>query len=127
MFATIWRAHWGLQQDPFAGEDADKDTLLDEVDLSCVHSGFDRLFGSTKSPAPGVVFGEKGSGKSGLRRMMRRKLSKLEEERPEERPGCPSTVDGARIALADEARKRARVIDVRVRQHHGIDLSHIET
>ena len=85
MFATIWRAHWGLQQDPFAGEDADKDTLLDEVDLSCVHSGFDRLFGSTKSPAPGVVFGEKGSGKSGLRRMMRRKLSKLEEERPEER------------------------------------------
>ena len=65
MFIETWRKHWGLSQDPFACEDADKDLILTRMDSSAVHSGFDRLFGDPESPAPGIIFGEKGSGKSG--------------------------------------------------------------
>ena len=39
----------------------------------------DRLFGDPASPVPGVVFGEKGSGKSGLRRTMKRRLEQHNE------------------------------------------------
>lgn len=72
MFTQTWRTHWGLKEDPFACEDADKDLVLTSVDPAAVHSGFDRIFGNPKVPAPGIVFGEKGSGKSGLRLMMER-------------------------------------------------------
>ena len=58
MFAQTWRAHWGLTQDPFDCEDADKDLILARLDTGAVHAGFDRLFGNPAAPAPGVVFGE---------------------------------------------------------------------
>lgn len=85
MFAKTWREHWGLQQDPFDCEDADKDLVLARIDTGTVPTGFDRLFGSPLSPAPGVIFGEKGSGKSGLRRMMRRRLEEHNRAQPEHR------------------------------------------
>lgn len=85
MFIETWRKHWGLTQDPFACEDADKDLILTRMDSSAVHSGFDRLFGDPESPAPGIIFGEKGSGKSGLRLTMRRKLETFNYENPEKR------------------------------------------
>ena len=75
MFIETWRKHWGLTQDPFSCEDADKDVILPRMSETAVHSAFDRLYGDPLSPAPGIVFGEKGSGKSGLRLAMRRKLS----------------------------------------------------
>jgi hypothetical protein len=83
MFTQTWRAHWGLSGDPFACEDADKDAVLGRVDPSAVHSGFDRIFGDPESPAPGIVFGEKGAGKSGLRLMMRRRIQAHNEAHPE--------------------------------------------
>ncbi len=79
MFTQEWRDHWGLRTDPFACEDADKDFILAEIDSSAVHSGFDRIYGDPRMPAPGIVFGEKGSGKSGLRLMMRRRLDEYNE------------------------------------------------
>ena len=75
MFLQHWRAHWGLDSDPFSCEDADKDHLLDVVDPSAVHSSFDRVFGNPGSATPAVVFGEKGSGKSALRRIIQRRLA----------------------------------------------------
>ncbi|MEO0660079.1 MAG: hypothetical protein AAFZ87_00945 [Planctomycetota bacterium] len=75
MFPHTWRAHWALDEDPFVQEDADKDPVLARIPDTAVHSSFDRLFGSAGSPAPGVVFGEKGSGKSSLRLAMRRRLA----------------------------------------------------
>ncbi len=83
MFTQQWRAHWGLRTDPFACEDADKDLVLAEMDSSAVHSAFDRIFGSPHMPAPGIVFGEKGSGKSGLRLMMRRRLEEHNASSPD--------------------------------------------
>lgn len=85
MFTREWREHWGLEADPFACEDADKDFVLAELETSAVHTGFERVFGDPRVPAPGIVFGEKGSGKSGLRLMMKRRLAELEEQHPERR------------------------------------------
>ena len=75
----------GSRQDPFNCEDADKDLILTRMDASAVHSGFDRLFGDPASPSPGIVFGEKGSGKSGLRLTMRRRLEAYNEAHPDDR------------------------------------------
>ncbi|MFT5735354.1 MAG: hypothetical protein ACJA2W_002276 [Planctomycetota bacterium] len=74
MFPHTWRHHWALDEDPFVQEDADKDTVLARVPMEAVHSSFDRLYGSTDVPGPGIVFGEKGSGKSSLRLAMKRRL-----------------------------------------------------
>lgn len=74
MFPHTWRHHWALDEDPFVQEDADKDTVLARVPKEAVHSSFDRLYGSTEAPGPGIVFGEKGSGKSSLRLAMKRRL-----------------------------------------------------
>jgi hypothetical protein len=85
MFAQTWRNHWGLGEDAFAHEDADKDPVLSRVDAAAVHSAFDRIFGSPDSPAPSVVFGEKGSGKSGLRLALQRGLVEHNKQHPERR------------------------------------------
>ena len=74
MFPHTWRQHWSLDEDPFVQEDADKDPVLRRVPAEAVHSSFDRLYGSVEAPGPGVVFGEKGSGKSSLRLAMKRRL-----------------------------------------------------
>ncbi len=83
MFAETWRRHWGLEQDPFAHEDADKDPVLSRVDSRAVHSCFDRVYGDPGTPGPGIVFGEKGSGKSGLRLAVQRHLDAHNEAHPD--------------------------------------------
>jgi hypothetical protein len=93
MFTQTWREHWGLQADPFACEDADKDRLLSRIDLGAVHSGFDRVFGDPRVPGPGIVFGEKGSGKSGLRLMMKRRLEAHNAEHPDARVFVVESID----------------------------------
>ncbi len=80
MFTQEWRQHWKLDRDPFSSEDADKDAVLADVDAGAVHSGFDRIFGDPRMPAPGIAFGEKGSGKSALRLMMRRRIDTHNQE-----------------------------------------------
>ncbi len=83
MFTNEWQNYWGLERDPFACEDADKDFVLTELDAGSVHSGFDRIYGDPRMPAPGIVFGEKGSGKSGLRLMMKRRLEEHNASSPD--------------------------------------------
>ena len=85
MFAQTWRSHWGLTEDPFAHEDADKDPVLSRVDAQAVHSCFDRIYGNPATPGPGIVFGEKGSGKSGLRLAIQRRLEQHNEANPDAR------------------------------------------
>lgn len=85
MFTQKWREHWNLREEPFVCEDADKDDILQSMDSAAVHSGFDRVYGNPRVPAPAVVFGEKGSGKSALRLMMRRRLEQFNQENPDEK------------------------------------------
>ncbi|MDF1836569.1 MAG: hypothetical protein P1V35_01755 [Planctomycetota bacterium] len=85
MFADNWRDHWNLKEEPFVHEDADKDPVLAKLRAAAVHSSFDRLFGDPASPVPGIVFGEKGSGKSGLRRTMGRRLESYNADSPKKR------------------------------------------
>jgi hypothetical protein len=85
MFTDTWRRHWGLDEAPFVHEDADKDPILLKTDDTAVHSSFDRVFGDPATPVPGVVFGEKGSGKSGLRLAIRRRVERHNQEHPERR------------------------------------------
>lgn len=85
MFAQTWRQYWGMNQEPFMCEDADKDVILQSMDKSAVHSGFDRIYGNPNEPAPGIIFGEKGSGKSALRLMMRRNVEEFNEQNPEKK------------------------------------------
>ncbi len=93
MFADNWRDHWKLNEEPFVHEDADKDPVLAKLNAAAVHSSFDRLFGDPASPVPGIVFGEKGSGKSGLRRTMRRRLQDYNSKHPNERAFCVEYID----------------------------------
>ena len=93
MFTQNWRQYWGLKEDAFACEDADKDLILSAVDPAAVHSGFDRIFGNPKVPAPGIAFGEKGSGKSGLRLMMRRWIERHNKRSADERVFCIEYID----------------------------------
>ncbi|MCB9908149.1 MAG: hypothetical protein H6830_10570 [Planctomycetes bacterium] len=93
MFADTWRAHWGLKEEPFVHEDADKDPVLARLDSTAVHSSFDRLFGDPTSPVPGVVFGEKGSGKSSLRRTMKRRLLAYNEAHPDKKAFVVEYID----------------------------------
>ncbi|MEZ6019954.1 MAG: hypothetical protein R3F17_07595 [Planctomycetota bacterium] len=93
MFADTWRAHWGLREEPFVHEDADKDPVLARLDSAAVHSSFDRLYGDPASPVPGVVFGEKGSGKSGLRRTMLRRLEAYNDAHPDARAFLVEYID----------------------------------
>lgn len=83
MFTQKWRDYWGLSEDPFTCEDADKDAILTEIDPSMAHWSFDRMYGNPRVPAPGIVFGEKGSGKSALRLMMVRRIEKYNQEHPD--------------------------------------------
>ncbi|MDP8243434.1 MAG: hypothetical protein P9L94_05075 [Candidatus Hinthialibacter antarcticus] len=85
MFTQVWREYWGLLEDPFTCEDADKDGVLPDVDPNAVHWSFDRLYGTPRMPAPAIIFGEKGSGKSALRLMMRRKVEKHNQDKPDEK------------------------------------------
>jgi hypothetical protein len=107
MFPHTWRRHWALDEDPFVQEDADKDPVLARVPLEAVHSSFDRLFGSPDAPGPGIVFGEKGSGKSGLRLAMRRRL---ETEARGEARGSAFLVEYVEFdGFLNEARKADRL------------------
>jgi len=93
MFTQKWRDHWGLVDDPFNSEDADKDSILSALDSSVVHWSFDRMYGNPRMAAPAIVFGEKGSGKSGLRLMIRRRLQAWNEKNPTEKVFLTEYID----------------------------------
>ena len=53
----------------------DRDPLLDRVDAWAVHRSYERLLGFDGRPTSAVIFGERGSGKSALRRSVARGLA----------------------------------------------------
>lgn len=93
MFTQKWRDHWGLKEDPFNCEDADKDVILSELDSSIVHWSCDRMYGNPEMAAPAIVFGEKGSGKSALRLMIKKRLEEYNRQNPDAKVALIEYID----------------------------------
>jgi len=78
--------HYGIQENPFAAEEARDDPVFFRlIDQGVGHPDFEKIYGAPDQPRPGVVFGEKGSGKTGLRLMLERRLEKHNADRAEGR------------------------------------------
>ncbi|QDU80384.1 hypothetical protein Pla110_21130 [Polystyrenella longa] len=78
--------HHGLQENPFAEEDAQSDHIFQRFCLSATHHpAWDKIYGNPEHPSTSVVFGEKGAGKTALRLQIVEELQKWNEEHPEEK------------------------------------------
>jgi len=61
-------AHHGIDENPFAQEDAQTDHVFRDHCLEATHHpAWDKIYGAPDHPATAVVFGEKGAGKTALR------------------------------------------------------------
>jgi len=67
--ATFLERH-GLVMNPFAAEDAVQDPVLARSHDAWKHPDFAKILGDPGHPAPAVVFGERGAGKTALRLQM---------------------------------------------------------
>lgn len=82
---TFYR-QYGVSENPFVAEEArDDPVFLRLIDEGSAHPDFEKVFGEPSQPRPGVVFGEKGSGKTGLRLMVERRLEKHNADRADRR------------------------------------------
>lgn len=78
-------AHHGLTENPFSAEEARDDPVFQRLlDQSTAHPDFEKVFGDPAQPRPGVVFGEKGSGKTALRLMIERRIERYNAERTDQ-------------------------------------------
>ena len=77
--------HYGLSENPFTAEEARDDPVFRRLlDQSTGHPDFDKVFGDPAHPRAGVVFGEKGSGKTALRLMIERRIERYNAERTDQ-------------------------------------------
>lgn len=77
--------HHGLTENPFTAEEARDDPVFRRLlDQSTAHPDFDKVFGDPSHPRAGVVFGEKGSGKTALRLMVERRIERYNAERTDQ-------------------------------------------
>jgi len=84
MQVASFLSHHGLNQNPFAEEDASTDRVFREVCIDRVrHPAWDKIFGSASVPATSIVFGEKGAGKTALRLQIDSELKRYNERSPE--------------------------------------------
>ena len=79
--------HFGIQGNPFSGEDAQKDQVFK---FHCIettfHPAWDKLYGKPDDPDTAIIFGEKGSGKTALRYQMMNAVKKFNDNHPENHP-----------------------------------------
>ncbi len=67
--------HWHIVENPFRAEEARHDPVFARIlDQSPNHPDFDKVFGEPDRPSAGIVFGEKGSGKTALRLLMEQRI-----------------------------------------------------
>ncbi len=65
--------HWGIEENPFRGEEARDDAVFARMCLRqprpapSTHTDFEKILGDPSRPATSIVFGEKGSGKTAIR------------------------------------------------------------
>jgi hypothetical protein len=77
-------AHYGIEENPFAQEDAQTDHVFRDHCLAATHHpAWDKIFGNPEHPSTSVVFGEKGAGKTALRLQIVGELRKFNDKNPE--------------------------------------------
>ena len=82
---TFWQ-HWQITENPFRAEEARDDPVLRRLmEAQNTHPDFPKIYGQGDQPSSAVVFGEKGSGKSGLRLAVERRVALYNERHPEAR------------------------------------------
>ena len=78
--------HWHIDENPFRAEEAKDDDIFQRlIDQDSTHPDFDKIYGQPESPAPAVVFGEKGSGKTAIRMQIDRKIKVFNFNNPSEK------------------------------------------
>jgi hypothetical protein len=78
--------HHGLQENPFADEDAQTDLIFKGHCIQTTyHPTWDKIYGNPGEPATAVVFGEKGAGKTAMRLQIARHLADFNADHPQAR------------------------------------------
>jgi len=79
--------HFGIDGNPFAEEDAQKDQVFQGRCIETTfHPAWDKLYGNPEEPDTAIVFGEKGSGKTALRYQMIKAIEKFNKNHSESHP-----------------------------------------
>ncbi|MBM80833.1 MAG: hypothetical protein CMJ78_09585 [Planctomycetaceae bacterium] len=78
--------HHGIQENPFAQEDANSDHVFQRFCLaSTYHPAWNKINGDPEHPSTAVVFGEKGAGKTALRLQIVEHIEQYNREHPDGR------------------------------------------
>ncbi|MCA9293743.1 MAG: hypothetical protein KDA20_08015 [Phycisphaerales bacterium] len=77
MNVTSFLEHWGLKEHPFRAEEARHDPVFARLSAGpMAHPDIEKLAGDLHRPASGVVFGEKGAGKTAMRMQLEGRIEK---------------------------------------------------
>ena len=75
--------HYGIEQNPFADEDAQTDPVFKQHCIGVTrHPAWDKVYGTPAEPATSIVFGEKGSGKTAMKLQISRQLAEYNRQNP---------------------------------------------
>ncbi len=94
MNLTDFFAHWKIEDNPFAGEEARHDAVFARMALrtgvdahpqAAQHSDFAKIVGDIEHPSTSVVFGEKGSGKTAIRMQIAQRVHEINESSSDDR------------------------------------------
>ncbi len=77
--------HYQVQENPFAAEEARLDPVFDRTIAAdpTTHPDFAKILGNIAQPSTAVVFGEKGSGKTAIRRLIADAARRHNREHPD--------------------------------------------
>jgi hypothetical protein len=83
--------HHGIAENPFGAEEARHDPVFERLlGDNTSHPDFEKILGRVDQPSAGIVFGEKGSGKTAIRLLIGRRIAEHNRSvglRPAEQPG----------------------------------------
>lgn len=85
--------HWSIVENPFRGEEARHDDVLERLNRAeaaagsaaggSMHSDFEKILGELSRPSTSIVFGEKGSGKTAIRLQISEKVAAYNDQHPD--------------------------------------------
>lgn len=78
--------HYQIARNPFAAEEARLDPVFEQLaEVAPAHPDFDKILGDLRKPSTAIVFGEKGSGKTAIRLLIGRTVTRHNREHSDAR------------------------------------------